>query len=115
MSRQALATIARPTLTTTHTLITGAWTADVRAMETAVGRFTAKQPLTNACQVAFFEVARDGDLHVNVTHKYETAAVKGWAGPARLPQGFVHNRTFGDTPPSRIVRHIREMIFAAKI
>jgi hypothetical protein len=39
----------------------------------------------------------------------------GWAGPAVLPQGFVHNRTFGAMPPNQIVRHIREMVFSARI
>jgi hypothetical protein len=29
--------------------------------------------------------------------------------------GFVHNRTFGDTPAHQIIRHIRDMVFAARI
>jgi hypothetical protein len=71
--------------------------------------------LTNDCQIALFEIARDAHLHVNVTHRYPTRRVRGWAGPARVPDGFVHNRTFGDTRPSRIIRHIRDVVFAARI
>lgn len=102
-------------ITTKHTLRTGSWTADVEAMETAIGRFRADGPLTNGCQVVFFEIAGDGHLHVNVTHRYSTKEVRGWAGPARVPDGFVHNRTFGDTQPSQMIRHIRDMVFAARI
>ena len=62
-----------------------------------------------------FEIVSDGHLHVNVTHKYPTRTARGWAGPASLPEGFVHNRTFGDTQPSQIIRHVRDMVFAARI
>ena len=102
-------------ITTTRNLLTGSWTADVDALETAIGRLTSHRPLTNDCRVALFEVVEDGDLHVNVTHRQKTQAARGWAGPGVLPQGFVHNRTFGDMPPNEIVRHIREMVFAARI
>lgn len=98
----------------THKLLTGSWTADVETMETAVGHFKAAGARRNDCQVVFFEVARDGHLHVNITHKYPTRTVPGWAGPANLPQGFVHNRTFGDTQLSQIIRHVRDMVFAAR-
>jgi hypothetical protein len=101
-------------ITTTRNLLTRSWTADVDTLEPAIRRLTSHRPLTNACRVALFEVAGDGDLHVNVTHHHQTAAVKGWAGPAVLPQGFVHNRTFGDVPPAEIVRRIREMVFSAR-
>jgi hypothetical protein len=97
---------------TTHKLLTSSWTADVGTVETAIGRFTARRRLANDCQIVFFEIAGDGQLHVNVTHQYSTMPVSGWAGPARLPGGFVHNRTFGDTPPSQIIRHIRDVVFA---
>jgi len=106
---------ARMSITTRHTLLTGSWTADVEALETAIGRFKAKRPLTNDCQIALFEIARDTQLHVNVTHRYPTRKVRGWAGPARVADGFVHNRTFGDSQSSLIVRHIRQMVFAARI
>lgn len=100
---------------TTHKLLTGLWTADVQTVETAIGRFKADGALTNDCQVALFEIARDGHLHVNVTHKHPTRKVHGWAGPASLEEGFVHNRTFDDSPPSRIIRQIRDMVFASRI
>lgn len=102
-------------ITTTHNLLTGTWTTDVDDLETAIGRFTSHQPVANDCRVALFEVAGDGTLHVNVTHRHQTQTATGWAGPAVLPQGFVHNRTFGNMPPDKIVRHIRKMVFAARI
>lgn len=102
-------------ITTTRTLLTRSWTADVDALEMAIGQLTSRPSLTGDCRVALFEVVGDGNLHVNVTHRYPTQAPKGWAGPAVLPQGFVHNRTFGDMPPNQIVRHIRDMVFSARI
>jgi hypothetical protein len=102
-------------ITTTHNLLTTSWTADVAALETAIGRFRPDRSAPNDCRIVFFEIVRDGYLHVNVTHRHQTKAVRGWAGPASLPEGFVHNRTFGDTPPSRIARQIRQMVFATRI
>jgi hypothetical protein len=98
----------------THELRTGSWTADVRAIEAAVERFDAQRPLTNESKIACFEIVRDARLHVNVTHRYPTKDVRGWAGPGTIADGFVYNRTFGDTPPSVIARHIRAMVFAAR-
>ena len=103
------------TITTDHRLLTTSWTADVRALETAIGRFAKDPALTGDCSVMLFEVAHDGDLHVNVTHKHQTAAVKGWAGPGNVPAGFVHNRRFGEMPQSGIVGHIRDMVLAARM
>jgi hypothetical protein len=102
-------------ITTTRNLLTRSWTADVAALEMAIRRMTSRRPLTNECGVALFEVVGDRNLHVNVTHRHRTEAPTGWVGPAVLPQGFVHNRTFGDVPPNQIVRHIREMVFSARI
>lgn len=102
-------------ITTTRNLLTQSWTADVDALEIAIGRLTSRQSPTNDCRVALFEVAGDGSLHVNVTHRHRTQAPRGWAGPAVMPQGFVHNRTFSDMPPNRIVRHIREMVFSDRV
>jgi hypothetical protein len=99
---------------TAHTLLTEAWTGHVRAIETAIRRFKADRPLTNDCQVVMFEMADDRHLHVNVMHKHPTAEVSGWAGPGRVPFGVVHNRRFGDTTPHQIIRHIRDMVFAAR-
>lgn len=101
-------------ITTTHKLLTRSWTADVETLETAVGHFKAGA-MRNDCHVVFFEVVRDGHLHVNVTHRHPTRTVRGWAGPASLPHGFVHNRTFGDAQPSQIRRQVRDMIFATRI
>jgi hypothetical protein len=103
-------------ITTAHKLLTKSWTEDVAILETAVGRFKAGHAHGNDCQVVLFEMDRDPLLHVNVTHKYRTKNVRGWAGPADLPQGFVHNRTFGQAQPTdTIVRYVREMIFAAPV
>ena len=104
------------TIRTTRKLLTDSWTADVEALETAVGRFKTDHVPRNDCHVALFEMARDGHLHVNVTHTYPTKSVPGWAGPASLPEGFVHNRRFSEAQPTgQIVRHVREMVFAASI
>lgn len=105
----------RSHVTTAHKLLTSSWTSEVEALETAVARFNEDRPVTNDCLVAFFEIARDDQLHVNVTHKYPTRTAPGWAGPARVPDGFVHNRRFGDAPRIKIARHVRDMVFSARI
>ncbi len=99
-------------ITTTRNLLTDAWTADVSEMEHAIQDFASDRKLRDDCHVAFFEIARDRCLHVNVTHKHATVPVSGWAGPATRPEGFVHNRRFDDPAPGHIVRHIRDMVFA---
>jgi len=101
-------------ITTSHKLLTTSWTADVAAVEVAIRQFTEDRPLTDDCKVMLFEVGHDADLHVNVTHAHATAAVKGWAGPGRVPGGFVHSRRFADTPHAGIACHIRDMVFAAR-
>jgi len=103
------------TIRTEHKLLTNDWTSDVQTLETAIRGFGAKQTLTNDCRVVLFEVAHDGDLHVNVTHSHETKSVRGWAGPGSVPEGFVNNRTFGDVTPSRIAGYIRDMVFAERV
>jgi hypothetical protein len=102
-------------ITTKRTLLTGAWTADVETLETAIGRLKADGSLRNDCHVAFFEIVSDRHLHVNVTHRHPTKEVKGWAGPAAVADGFLHNRTFADTAPPRMLRQIREMVLAARV
>jgi hypothetical protein len=103
-------------ITTAHKLLSDSWTEDVEIVERAVGRFRADHAANNDCQVVLFEMVRDRHLHVNVTHKHPTKSVPGWAGPANLPQGFVHNRTFSEAQSSgHIVRHVRDMIFAAPV
>ena len=110
--RAAAAAPARAT-TANNTLQTSYWSSDVMALEHALGKLTAKRPVTNDCRVSFFEVAGDSDLHVNVTHRHETVAVKGWLGPASTADGFVHNRRFQDR--HSILPHIRAMVFAERI
>jgi hypothetical protein len=102
-------------ITTTRSLLTESWAAEVDALEIAIGRLTSRRPLTNDCRVALFEIAGDGNLHVNVTHRHQTHAPTDWAGPAVMPQGFVHNRTFADMPSKQVVRHIRQMVFSARV
>jgi len=102
-------------ITTRHTLLTGSWNADVATMETAIGHFKADGRSRNDCQVVFFEIVRDGHLHVNVTHKHPTKEVRGWAGPANVAGGVLHNRTFAVTAPTRMLRQIRDMVLAARI
>jgi len=99
-------------ITTRHSLRTNSWTADVAVMETAVGRLTLDRPLADDCQVVFFEIPGDHQLHVNVIHQRPAMAVDGWAGPARVTDGFVHNRRFGDITTNRMMRYIRDMVFA---
>ena len=106
--------IAARAVTTTHRNLTSSWTEDVETLETAIRQFPAHGPLKNDCQVVFFEVDGDHQLHVNVTHRHQTVDVRGWSGPGKLPDGFVHNRRFDHAPPSRIVEHIREMVFAGR-
>src|SRR5688572_11998588 len=64
-----------------HQLLSDSWTAEVQALEAAIGRFRTDKNPPNTCQVVFFEIAGDEHLHVNVTHKYATKSVRGWAGP----------------------------------
>jgi hypothetical protein len=100
-------------VTTEHSLLTTAWIADVRTLETAIGRFASEQPLASDCQVVMFEIEGDNQLHVNVVHQApHTDVVHGWSGPGQLPAGSVYNRRFADTPPAQMIRHIRNMVFA---
>jgi hypothetical protein len=98
-----------------HQLLSDSWTADVENLEWAIGRFKADPTVANNCDVVFFEIVGDGHLHCNVTHRHATKTVTGWAGPGHVPGGFIHNRRFGDTPHNDIVRHIRDMVFAARV
>lgn len=100
-------------LSSTRKLLSGSWAAEVDAIETAMWRFENQHPLAADCVVAFFEIAADEKLHVNVTHRRRTKAIRGWAGPADTSDGFVTNRRFDPIPTIRIVRHVREMVFAA--
>jgi hypothetical protein len=99
-------------LTSTRKLLSASWVAEVDTIERSMSVFEDAHPLASDCAVVFFEIATDEKLHVNVTHRYRTKAVRGWAGPGDTPQGFVHNRTFGAAATARIVHHVREMVFA---
>jgi len=102
-------------LTSTRKLLSASWAADVDAIETAIRCFKDEHPLAGDCEVAFFEIAADEKLHVNVTHRHMTKGVRGWAGPASTPDGFVTNRTFTTISTTRIVRHVRDMVFAGHV
>ena len=99
-------------LSSTRKLLSASWAADVDAIETAMWRFENEHPLADDCAVAFFEIAADEKLHVNVTHRHLPKGIRGWAGPANTPDGFVTNRTFASIPTTRIVRQVRDMVFA---
>lgn len=98
-----------------HQLLSDSWTADVESLESAIGRFKIDRNTANNCEVVFFELAGDEHLHCNVTHRHETKTVRGWAGPGHVPDGFVHNRRFADTSHNDMIRHIRDMVFAARV
>jgi hypothetical protein len=100
-------------ITTGHRLLTGFWTADVRVAEAAIRHF-GSDDLSTDCHISFFELAGDGRLHVNVTHRYARRAPGGWAGPGSPPDGLVHQRTFSGTQARQITRHVRNMVFAAR-
>jgi hypothetical protein len=103
------------TISARHTLLSDSWTAHVEALEAAIRGFKPAKQWTINCEVVFFEIPGDDHLHVNVTHRYATKVVSGWAGPGSIPDGFVHSRTFSDTPQSEMMRHIRDMVFAPQI
>ena len=98
-------------LSSTRRLPGASWACCVDAVEAGIRRFNEAHPLASDCQVAFFEVASDETLHVNVTHRRLTKRIGGWAGPGRTSDGFVHNRTFA-APTAQILRHVRDMVFA---
>ena len=98
-----------------HQLLSDSRKTEVEKLESAIGRFKADPDRPNNCEVAFFEMVGDEHLHCNVTHRHATKSVMGWAGPGHVADGFVYNRRFGDTPHNEVVRHIRDMVFAAPL
>jgi hypothetical protein len=98
-----------------HQLLSDSWTADVENLEWAIGRFKTDGNVENNCEVVFFEIVGDEQLHCNVTHRHVTKTVSGWAGPGQVHDGFVHSRLFGDTQQNDMIRHIRDMVFAARV
>ena len=104
-----------PAITTNQALLTNAWTADVKVLEAALRRCKVEGRLNGRCRVAFFEVAGDSQLHVNVIHPHPTLKIRGWTGPGRTPDGLIHNRTFGRAPRYQILRQIRDMVLASRV
>jgi hypothetical protein len=104
-----------PAITTNQALLTTAWTADVKVLEAALSRCNGEGRLNSSCRVAFFEVAGDPQLHVNVIHPHPTLTMSGWTGPGRTPDGLIHNRAFSRAPRYQILRQIRDMVFASRI
>jgi len=98
-----------------HELLSDVWTADVENLVSAIGRFKTDRNTANNCKVVFFEIVGDEHLHCNVTHRHATKTVRGWAGPGQVPDGFVHNRRFSDTSQKEMIRHIRDMVCAARL
>jgi hypothetical protein len=88
-------------------------TEAVRELEAAIRHLESDPKLTNPCEVALFEIDGDESLHCNVTHRYVTRPVVGWAGPGQVAEGFVYNRRFRDT--RNVLRHIREMVCAPRV
>jgi hypothetical protein len=105
-------TVRAGRLSSTRKHLSASRESDVDAIEKAMSRFTEAHPLASDCEVAFFQVANDRKLHVNVTHRRATEQIRGWAGPGDTPDGFVYNRTFGGVPTTQIARRVREMVFA---
>ena len=105
---------ASPALTTSHVLLTDAWTADVTALQAALGRIEKSAGLSNDCRVNFFEVAGDAQLHVEVTHRSTTGNVNGSSGAGSTSDRVVHNRAFSRAPRYQVLRGIREMVFAGR-
>ena len=98
-----------------HQLLSDSWMADVENLESAIGRFKPDPNVANDCEVVFFDIVGDGQLHCNVTHRHATKTITGWAGPGHVPGGFVHNRRFGNTSQNDMIRHIRDMVCAARV
>ena len=98
-----------------HQLLSASWTADVEDLESAIGGFNTERNVASNCEVVFFEIVGDSHLHCNVTHRYATKTVGGWAGPGHVLNGFVHNRRFRNTSQNDMIRHIRDMVFAAPV
>ena len=101
-------------ISASHHLLSNSWTADVEALEVAIGGFRADSDRPNNCDVVFFEIAGDRHLHVNVTHRYATNRVSGWAGPGKTPNGYIHNRRFADTARSEMIELVRDMVLASR-
>jgi hypothetical protein len=102
-------------LTTTRNLLTAFWTAPVAAAEHAINERLRARPTRNSCDVAFFEMAGDVQLHVNVTHRRRTVTGRGWTGPGNTRAGFVHNRVFARGAAGRMAADVCRMVAAEAV
>jgi hypothetical protein len=105
---------ASPALTTSHALLTDAWTKDVSALQAALGRIEKGGGLSGDCRVTFFEVAGDAQLHVEVAHRAAAGNMNGSSGAGSISERVVHNRAFSRLPRYQVLREIREMVFARR-
>jgi hypothetical protein len=96
-----------------QSLVSQAWTAEVRALVRGIREFAVLAGPAHDCRISLFEMPGDSLLHVNVTHGREKRPVKGWAGPGIAADGFIHNRRFEAGQTDAILRQIRQMVFAA--
>ena len=101
-------------ISASHQLLSDSWTADVENLEWAIGRFETARNMASNCEVVFFEIVGDEQLQCNVTHRHATKTVSGWAGPGQVADGFVYNRRFGHGSRNAMIRHIRDMVCAAR-
>ena len=99
----------KPPLTINHTPVHGMWTGEVTRLQASLAHLAGKRMPVSRCEVSFFEVPGDRDLHVNVIHEREPVAVKGWSGPAAVQNGFVLNRRFHSR--AGILGHVEEVVF----
>src|SRR6476469_433510 len=88
-----------------HRLLGQSWTMDVDYLESAIRDFKTDGHTVNGCDVVFFELQGDAQLHCNVTHRHPTRTASGWAGPGEVAGGFVYNRRFADGPKNDMLRH----------
>ena len=96
-------------LTTRHA-VHGMWTPEVTRLQASLARLTALRAPSSPCVVSFFQVENDRDLHVNVIHERQTVSVKGWSGPAAIPDGYVLNRRFHTQ--DGILSQVEAVVFA---
>ena len=102
-------------LTTKRNLLTAFWTRPVAEAENAINESRRDGPTRNSCEVVFFEMAGDVQLHVNVTHHRRTATERGWIGPGDTPAGFVHNRVFARETAGRMAADVCRMVAAEAV
>jgi len=101
-----------PAITTNQLLLTSVWTKDVQVLRAALDRIAGDGRSQVDCDVTFFEVASDRDLHVTVAHRPSGDAVPGSSRDTH--DGIVHTRSFVRVPRYQVLREIRAMVFAGR-